>query len=139
MLIKSLMSFPITIILPSGDELVIAPSGAVAVVKEATPAEVEAGEERTLHLQGALVPVRAPRPRADGATTPKTVVTATGGVEAPFPEPEEGVVLLVNAVVLEALRASGRTDVYAPDTGESARRDDAKRVTGVYGLIPIGA
>lgn len=54
----------------------------------------------------------------DGVVVVQRVRGAVQGV----PAPEPGVVYLVNGLVLEALAGSGRSDVYAPDTGPTAVR-----------------
>lgn len=129
----SLMQFPITIVTSTGTDVVIPPSGEIALVRasEVTSAvEVPATE---LTTEAGTFAVRAARAEAREAVK---FVELKGG--KPFPDPEEGVAYLVNAVTLEALRGSGRDDVYAPDTGETARRDEANRVIAVFGLIPVG-
>jgi len=50
-----------------------------------------------------------------------------------LPEPEEGVTVIVSAMV--AQQCSGRADVVAPDTGASAIRDDAGRIVAVRGFV----
>ncbi len=54
----------------------------------------------------------------DGVGVVRRVRGAVQGV----PEPTSGVIYLVNGLVLEAMTGSGRSDVYAPDTGPTAVR-----------------
>lgn len=50
-----------------------------------------------------------------------------------LPEPEEGVIVIVSAMV--AQQCGNRSDVVAPDTGASAIRDDAGRIVAVRGFV----
>jgi hypothetical protein len=131
MKIVSLVQHPMNIILPDVGEVLIQPSGVVAVVR-ALPQT----SESKLVTEFGTFPVRAPR--VEG--TPADVYTKTGPkgaeVDGEFPAKRDGVVFLVNAMVLAAMRGTGRDDLFAPDTGETARRNEKNHVTGVYGLIP---
>jgi hypothetical protein len=86
----------IIIVHSSGEEVSFPPSGIVATVSVKT----------------------VPCPSIAGFTVNKTVRGAVQGL----PDPVEGTVYIVNAIVLSALEGSGRTDVVAPDTGASAIR-----------------
>ena len=55
-----------------------------------------------------------------------------GNVEG-LPEPEPDTIYLVSSMVLAAV--PDRTDVFAPDTGESAERNDAGHIRSVCRLI----
>lgn len=129
MKIVSLIQHPITIVLASDSDVVIEPSGSTAMVRQAPPSEAGV---LTLMLAKGAVPVRPPRVEP----TPDDVYLRGPAGEEAFPAPQPGVMFLVNALVLAALRGTGRRDVYAPDTGPTARRDGGN-VTGVYGLIPV--
>lgn len=52
---------------------------------------------------------------------------AYGGVTG-LPSPEEGVVLIVSTMVADALRSSGRCDIYVPDSGPDAIRENGQIV-----------
>ena len=63
-----------------------------------------------------------------GAPIKKTVYGEVSGV----PDPQEGVVYLVSALVAQATK---REDVVAPDTGPSAVRNADGQVVAVRGFI----
>lgn len=100
------------------NDLALAPSGQVARVK------VEQVQGGDLDLDGQAVPV---------------VVNSFGQVEG-LPDPQEGVAYLVSGLVLQALEAQGilRGDVFAPDTGPTAIRENGqiKAVTRLVGMKP---
>ena len=50
-----------------------------------------------------------------------------------LPQPEPGTIYIVSGIVLSA--CAGRADVFAPDTGAGAVRDDAGRIIGTRGFI----
>jgi hypothetical protein len=50
-----------------------------------------------------------------------------------LPPPQEGTIYVVSAVV--AQQCTLRSDVYAPDTGPSAIRNEAGQITAVRGLV----
>lgn len=53
-----------------------------------------------------------------------------------LPAPEEGVLLIVSAMVLSAAQAQGRTDVVAPATGHPACvRNEAGHIVSVPGFV----
>lgn len=55
------------------------------------------------------------------------------GAVVGLPEPQEGTIFVVSAVVLSALKGS-RPDVYGPDTGPDAIRENGQ-VIAVRGLV----
>lgn len=54
-----------------------------------------------------------------------------------IPAPQDGVVYIVSAMVLNAI--ADRNDVVAPDTGATAIRDDAGRIMAVTRLVTAGS
>lgn len=62
------------------------------------------------------------------------LVSQTFGEVQGIPEPREGVVYIVSALVLSAL-AGKRRDVVAPDTGADAVRDPQGRILAVRGFV----
>ena len=50
-----------------------------------------------------------------------------------MPEPQENIIYLVSGMVLPF--CGGRTDVFAPDTGSRAVRNDAGHITSVTSLL----
>lgn len=95
----------LTLMLPDGSAITIAPSGTVARV---TTEEVVTGEV-------AGVPI---------------VERSFGAVEG---LPEEGTLCLVSAMVAAAV--PGRKGVYAPDTGATAHRNEKGHITAVTRLV----
>ena len=63
----------------------------------------------------------------------RVVRTVKGGVEG-LPAPVEGVALVVSGMVLDALQGS-REDVFAPDTGADAIRNEKGHIVSVRGLV----
>jgi hypothetical protein len=61
------------------------------------------------------------------------VVKQSLGVVTGLPDPVNGVGLIVSGMVLGALNGS-RSDVYAPDTGADAVRENGQ-ITSVMGLV----
>ena len=61
------------------------------------------------------------------------VTAQTFGAVEGLPEPQEGVVYVVSAMVLTALNNS-RPDVFAPDTGPDAVRENGQ-IVAVRGLV----
>jgi len=55
-----------------------------------------------------------------------------GEVEG-LPEPKDGTIYVVSSLVLS--RVHGRIDVFAPDTGPTAIRDEAGRIVAVRRLV----
>jgi len=64
------------------------------------------------------------------------VCTQIFGEVTGLPAPEEGVMLIVSAMVLSAAKEQGRTDVVAPATGHPAcRRNEAGHIMSVPGFV----
>lgn len=105
-MIKNLTPHTINIVLPTNEKLVIPASGIVARVSSTA-----------IHLE----PI-------DGIPVVNTVY----GEVVSLPEPEEGVIYIVSAMVLS--RVQGRPDVFGPDTGPTAIRDEGK-IVAVRGLV----
>lgn len=61
---------------------------------------------------------------SSAAGVPPVAVTLTGGIEG-LPEPQEGVVYLVSSLVAQAAK---RSDVWSPDTGQTAIRENGQIV-----------
>jgi hypothetical protein len=74
-----------------------------------------------------------------GLPLPVLPAPVCGAVEG-LPAPQEGVVFIVSGMVLEALRGSGRSDVFAPGTGptDGAVRNDKGQILGVTTLVACG-
>lgn len=60
-----------------------------------------------------------------------------GGVTG-LPDPEDGTALVVSTMVADALRGSGRTDIYVPDSGPDAIRENGQ-IVAVRRLLYRGA
>lgn len=85
---------------------------------------------RTFEPSG-TVPRVAVRQIDDGTIEGIPVVRSEFGAVEGLPDYQEGVTLIVSALVLSALGGT-RPDCVAPDTSpSSAIRDDAGRITGV--------
>lgn len=99
------------------------------------------GEVVTLPSVGVARVAALPRTASSVSGLPLPVLPAPvwGAVEG-LPAPREGVALIVSGMVLEALRGSGRTDVFAPGTGptDGAVRNAQGQVVGVTTLIACG-
>jgi len=54
------------------------------------------------------------------------VIRRTAGTVTGIPPRRHRTVLLVSSMVLDAMRDTGRCDVYAPDTGASAIRENGQ-------------
>jgi hypothetical protein len=93
-------------------------------------------------FEGTAVVVPASGDVARVATLPSTVVGDLAGipvVASPsfgdvvgLPAPQDGVAYIVSGLVLS--RAFGRTDVFAPDTGATAIRENGQ-IVAVRGLV----
>lgn len=77
------------------------------------------GEDHVFPPSGQVATVKTQDVSAPDAGGFPCVQTSFGEVQG-LPEPEEGVVYIVNALVLD--RCRHRNDVVAPDTGPSALR-----------------
>lgn len=110
---ENLTPHPITMVRADGDSITIAPSGRVA--------RVGFQDKCIGNLDGVPVVVRHACAGEDQIIG--------------LPNHKPGMVLLVSAMVVDALAGSTRGDVYAPDTGpEGAIRDQDGRLTGVRRL-----
>jgi len=108
-MIVNLTPHTVTVRLESGDR-VFEPSGQVARV---TVSSVQTDE-----IDG--IPV---------------VVQSFGQIEG-LPEPQEGTIFIVSAVVRQAAQAQGRTDVVSPDTSpQSAIRNEQGQIVAVRGFV----
>ena len=63
------------------------------------------------------------------------VITRVMGRVEGLPDQRDGVAYIVSSMVLEALRGMGRRDIYAPDTGPTAIRDEQGRIVAVTRLV----
>lgn len=61
------------------------------------------------------------------------VVRSVMGEVENLPEPVDGTIYVVSAIVAQQCRH--RPDVYAPDTGAGAVRDEKGMIVGVKGLV----
>ena len=92
---------------------------------------------------GKPVPVRvnqtnSPLPHLEvGELDIPVSVPMYGGVTG-LPEPEDGTVLVVSTMVADALRSSGRKDIYVPDSGPDAIRENGQ-IVAVRRLLYRGA
>lgn len=64
-----------------------------------------------------------------------SVKSRTMGAVSGLPEPNGSSLFLVSSMVLDAIQ--GRSDVFAPDTGKTAIRDERGLVWGVVNLIEV--
>ena len=92
------------------------------------------GGERKFEPTGTIPRVGTIEILADPIEGIPTVTQTMGTVEGLL-EPQEGVFLLVSAMVFNA---SDRTDLIAPDTGKGAIRDDQGRILAVTRFIRKG-
>lgn len=67
------------------------------------------------------------------------VITRKAGAVTGLPAPEPGKYILVSGMVLDALAGSGRFDVFAPDTGPTAVRNDKGHITAVCRLVGVAS
>ena len=87
----------------------------------------------TLQPSGILPRVLTSRGSATTIAGVRIVRTIKGGVEG-LPAAAEGVALIVSGMVLDAL-AGSREDVFAPDTGADAIRNEKGHIVSVLGLV----
>lgn len=91
------------------------------------------GGDRVIPASGTVARVttsHVPAGTIDGVP----VYTQTYGQIEGLPEPRDGVIYIVSAIVLEAAKKLGRTDVVAPDTAR-AIRNEAGQIVAVPGLV----
>jgi len=110
MRLVNLTPHPITLISPTGEQLTVPPSGAVARVAERMESLGE------VMVEGVVVPV---------------VKRSFGEVDG-LPEPEPGVLYVVSALVAEAAWRVGRSDVVGL---ADFVRDEQGRVVGARALV----
>jgi len=70
----------------------------------------------------------------DGDINGIPVKTQTFGDIVDLPAPQKDTIFIVSAMVLNAAKAQGRTDVVAPDTANAVRNDDG-HIVSVPGFI----
>lgn len=70
----------------------------------------------------------------DGDINGVPVKKQTFGDIVDLPDPADGTVYIVSALVLSAAKAAGRTDCVAPDTA-NAVRDDHGHIVSVPGFV----
>ena len=87
----------------------------------------------TLAPSGVVPRVITSRGPATSVAGVRVVRTVKGGVEG-LPEAAEGVALIVSGMVLDALQGT-REDVFAPDTGADAVRNEKGHIVSVRGLV----
>lgn len=67
------------------------------------------------------------------------VLTRKAGAVTGLPAPEPGKYILVSGMVLDALAGSGRLDVFAPDTGAGAVRNEQGHIVAVRRLVGVAS
>ena len=87
----------------------------------------------TFESQG-LARVQAIREVADNTQNGIRVIKQSFGEVEGLPAPQEGTIYIVSGMVLSALQGS-RADVFAPDTGADAIRNDKGHIIAVRGLV----
>ena len=87
----------------------------------------------TLAPSGIVPRVVTSRGAATSVAGVRVVRTVKGGVEG-LPEAVDGVALIVSGMVLDALQGT-REDVFAPDTGADAVRNEKGHIVSVRGLV----
>ena len=74
----------------------------------------------------------------DGDASVPVITRYAGRAEGvPAPDLEQGKYYLVSGMVLDALAGQSRFDVFAPDTGAGAVRDEAGRIVAVRRLVGV--
>lgn len=99
-----------------------------------TPHALKIGES-TFPPSGTVARVTADY-RGLGAVNGIPIVAQTFGDVQGLPAPQADTAYIVSAIVFAAL-AGARSDVYAPDTGPTAIRNDAGQIVGVTRLIGV--
>jgi len=96
------------------------------------PIKVRIGEKKLEFSPEGIIPrVGTIETPADPIEGIPTVTQSMGEVEG-LPDAEEGIFLIVSAMVFNA---SNRTDLIAPDTGKGAIRDEQGRILAVTRFI----
>lgn len=117
-------------ILAEGETFTVPASGTIA--------RVETREELTGTVPVGFVDMASGYtvPVADFGTAEVTVPVVrrtTGGVTG-LPGPVPGTIYIVSGVVLDEIPSGTRPDVFAPDTGDTAVRDDRGHIVAVTRL-----
>ena len=81
-----------------------------------------------------LARVQAIREVAENTQNGIRIIKQSFGEVEGLPTPQEGTIYIVSGMVLSALQGS-RTDVFAPDTGADAIRNDKGHIVAVRGLV----
>jgi hypothetical protein len=94
------------------------------------------GSDTTLPPSGTVARVAASSTATGQTVGGLPVQVTTFGQVTDLPDPQDGAVYLVSALVLSALAGSGRQDVFAPATGprDGAVRNDAGHIVAVTRL-----
>ena len=103
----------VDLLLPSGRKVTIPRSGMVA------RASVVYDECAWIQIDGEEVPIR----------------TALLGEIHGLPDPVPGVLYIGSSIVAMRAAKDGRNDVVAPDTGDTAQRDESGRIVAVRGFV----
>lgn len=85
----------------------------------------------TIEPSGQVARVSTVRAEAPAVAGIRVTRQSAGDIEG-LPEPQEGVIYLVSGMVLAA---TNRADVYAPDTGADAIRNEKGHIVAVRGLV----
>lgn len=82
------------------------------------------GTDREFPSEGSCrcAPVSVPLPDADGIPCVKSSFGDLQGL----PDPQEGTIYLVSTPAAQKAAAMGRSDVYSPDTGATAIRENGQ-------------
>ena len=103
-----------------------------------TPHAITIKTERATHTippSGTIARVET-RERVTGKVFGVPVVTRELGEVTGLPDTQDGTVYLVSSMVVDAVKkACGRIDVFAPDTGPTAIRDEAGHIVAVTRLV----
>ena len=90
------------------------------------------GTARVSQTNKTLAPVHATG--ADGVVNAIPVARPEYGEVTGLPAPEEGTIVVVSTMIADAMRGSGRADIYVPDSGADAVRE-AGQVVAVRRLL----
>jgi hypothetical protein len=97
-----------------------------------TPHAIKIADYGTVEPSGTVARVNMVSEISDELCGIQVVRRVECGVDG-LPEPKDGVAYIVSSMVLAACEY--RNDVYAPDTGETAVRDDKGRIQAVTRLV----
>lgn len=97
-----------------------------------TPHAIKTNDGRVFEPSGSIARVSQSISEFDA----NGIATQTFGSVECLPEPQDGVVYIVSAMVLSRAQAEGRTDVVAPATGhKECKRDENGRIVSVPGFL----